>query len=212
MAARVHRQRLMYAQFDPEKYAAYVDASSAVTHLRALQAAGLGWKSAAKRAGLTPSVIYPLLYGKPDRNGGKPRTKCRKATRAAILAVPVPAPEELLGGQTIDPTPSLNRVRALMRIGYSMSQIAREADVDHQVIRYLRSRPSTSVRTHKAVRTAFRRLGMTPNAPTEWRAKIAANRSISRAIGEGFPSPLDLDEDGYFEAIADEAFLLEEVS
>jgi len=197
MAARVHRERHLYAQYDPEKYAAYVDASGALAHIRTLQAAGLGWKTVAQRAGLSASVIYPLIYGKADRNGGKPRTKVRKATRTAILAVPVPAPEELRAGQRIDPTPTLNRVRALMRIGYSMNHIAREAGVDHQVIRYLRSRPSTSVRTHNAVRAAFRRLGMTPNAPTEWRAKIAANRSISRAIAEGYPSPLDLDDDGY---------------
>src|SRR5690625_3165045 len=65
-----------------------VDTAPAVAHIKKLQAAGLGYKRIAELAGLNPSHIYPLLWGRPDRRDGKPRTRARKTTVNAILAVP----------------------------------------------------------------------------------------------------------------------------
>lgn len=62
--ARYERQRTLERM---DGKTAYVDTAPAVAHIRRLQAAGLGWKRVAHLAGITPSVVYPLLYGRPDR-------------------------------------------------------------------------------------------------------------------------------------------------
>ena len=89
--------------------APYVDARPAADHLRALSAAGIGYKRVAAIAGLNPSHLYPLLWGRPDRNGGAPRTKARRATVEAILAVPMPGLDQLGDGVKVDSTGTRRR-------------------------------------------------------------------------------------------------------
>ncbi|WP_062077741.1 hypothetical protein [Demequina globuliformis] len=205
MAERLRREHRAQARWGVRE-APYVDATPAVAHVRTLMAAGLGWKKIARRAGIDPSTVYPLLYGRADRNGGKPRTKCRPATRDALLAVPVPAIEELEAGRSIDSTPSVNRVHALARMGYSASMQAALAGIEHQAIHRLwGGAPMTTVRTHNAMRALFSRLWATPNTPETWHAKSAATRTTRTAERNAWPAPLDLDDDGYIEPLEDAA-------
>lgn len=195
-AARMARHQAMQAKWGNGE-TPYVDASAAVAHIRTLQAAGLGWKEVAKRAGLRSSVIYPLLYGRPDRNGGKPRTKCRPATRDAILSVPTPTPEQLAPGALVDATPTRNRVRALAVMGYPASEVARQAGFEPQRLRRLLAGTQTlTAETHSAVRGAYSRLWSTRWEPASPAKREAARRARAKALSMGWPSPLDLDSDG----------------
>ena len=199
MWARTDCERRNRAQYDNEKYAAYVDAEPARVHVRTLQAAGLGWKEVARRAGLNPSNLYPLLYGRKDRNGGEPRKQCRRSTRDAILSVPIPTLEELRPGRKVDAEPTANRIKALGRIGYSNAVIAHLAGVDRQRIDALTSanRTSTTAGTAATIRDLFNRVALTPCAGRDWHSRASVSRARGRAEREGWPSPLDLDDDGY---------------
>lgn len=187
-----------------DRYEPYVDASPARAHVQVLAAAGLGHKRIAALAGVAASAVGALLWETPSRGRGR-RQQVRRETAAKLLAVPVPAIEELAAGRKVDPIPTRNRVQALGRLGYSVGAIAREAGLDRQTIDHvLRGAPSTTVRTHNAVREVFRRLWSKPCDPDEWRAKIAASRTRRRADEEGWPSPLDLDDDGFLEDLDDD--------
>lgn len=114
---------------------AYVPTAPAVAHIRALQTAGLGWKRIAHLAGLDSSAVYPLLYGRPDRNGGQPRTKARPETVAAILAVPMPSLDDLGSAVGVPAVGTARRLRALVAAGWSVSQVAaRIPDGDRQAL------------------------------------------------------------------------------
>lgn len=181
---------------------AYVDAAPAVAHIRALQAAGLGWQEVARRAGVPTASVYPLLYGRPDRNGGQPRTRCRPTTRDRILAVPIPHVEELLPGSNVTAYRTLNRVKALHGIGYSFTQIADASGVDRQVFDRLLKPSRRKVRTvrlatHLAVKATFERLWNTPYYGTDWHTRAAAARARNRAAALGWPLPIEIDEDGH---------------
>ncbi|MCB2412383.1 hypothetical protein LGT39_05910 [Demequina sp. TTPB684] len=195
---REESRRKSYRRYaTDDRYEPYVDASRARAHVLALQAAGLGYKQIAKRAGTGCSAIGALLYPTPSRGRGV-RTKISRETEAKLLAVAIPSPEELAAHQLIDGTPTRNRIQALGRMGYSVGEISRVARVDRQRLdKIMKGTPTASVQTHIAVRDVFTRLWRTPCTPVEWRAKIAATRTRRRAIDLGWPSPIDLDDDGY---------------
>lgn len=180
-----------------------VDATEAVAHIRTLQAAGLGWQQIAKRAGVDPSCVYPLIWGRPDRHHGKPRTKCRPATRDAILAVPIPTIDELQPGRVVDGQPTMNRIRALHHLGYGAKTIADLAGIDHQPIYRALDGSATTVRTHTSIADLFNQLSLTPRPAVDWHDKAAATRARNIATKHAWPAPLDLDEDGYLDQLDD---------
>jgi hypothetical protein len=64
----------------------YVDAQPVRGHLAMLSTEGIGWKRAARLAGVHTSVVHKIIYGAPDRNMG-PSQRVRRRTAAAILTV-----------------------------------------------------------------------------------------------------------------------------
>ncbi len=173
----------------------YVDARPAAEHVRALMAAGMGWKRVARAAGLAEAVVYPLLYGRHDRNGGKPRTKARKATVDAILAVPLPTLDNLAAGLPTNPTGTARRVQALACLGWSVGQVATHAGVDRQAIdRALRGQGIT-VSTARAVRDAYDRLWNAAPPESDQHERIAASRTRNRATRLGWVPPVAWDDD-----------------
>jgi len=195
---REEDRRNLYRKYaTDDRFEPFVDVAPARDHIKALQAAGLGWKQVARRAHIGSTVVYGMMYGRPDRNGGKPVQHIRRDTLARILSVPIPAPEALMPGAHVDATPTANRIKALATMGYGQSAVAREAGLDEQRIRKALKGERTTVRTHVAVKDAFARLWRGRRTSDEWRAKIAASRAHRQAREAGWPSPLDLDEDGY---------------
>lgn len=187
-AARTRAQA--YGTWSP-----YVDARPAAQHLRALSAAGMGWKRAAAAAGVPESSVYPLLYGKPDRNGGKPRTKARRTTVEAILAVPMPTLDDLGETVIVDGTGTRRRLQALITLGWSVQRLAAHRGLDRQALDGALSQRSVQARTARAVRALYDALwDQSPDAttPGEARGITLAKR---RAAQMSWAPPLAWDDD-----------------
>lgn len=192
-------RRRNYVAHGRKEYARLVDAGPARAHVRALMAAGLGTKQIYKRAGVGHTVIHGLIWGRPDRNGGKPTPRISRSVEARILAVPIPGPSQLAGGAKVDPQPSINRLRALMHLGYSINRLAEFAGLDHQRFHGLTSgrHTTTSASTHAAIEQLFKRLWNTRPVPRDRFGQGSITRSVKYAEKRGWPMPLDLDDDGY---------------
>ena len=98
-------------------------------HVRDLMAQGMGWKRVAKAAGVAPSIVGHLLYGKcepghPDYR--PPRKQISRRNAAAILAVTYTES----GGTHVDATGSRRRLQALVYVGWSQSNLARHLDLE----------------------------------------------------------------------------------
>lgn len=98
-------------------------------HVRDLMAQGMGWKRVAKAAGVAPSIVGHLLYGKfepghPDYR--PPRKQISRRNAAAILAVTYTES----GGTHVDATGSRRRLQALVHVGWSQSNLARHLDLE----------------------------------------------------------------------------------
>lgn len=176
---------------------AYVSTAPAVAHIRRLQAAGLGWKRIAYLAGLAESNVYPLLYGRPDRDGGKPRTKARASTINAILTVPLPGLDQLGTRVPVDSTGTRRRLQALATLGWSLTQIADRAGLtDRQPLDKAMHDDVTGAATAKAVRDVYDQLWdqQPPKATTRGAASAAA-RVRNKAARLGWHPPLAWDDE-----------------
>jgi hypothetical protein len=94
----VRRKNYELANPGNERFVVWVPADAALAHVKELMAAGLGYKTIARRAGVAASSVGALLFPTPSRGRGV-RQKIRAVTRDRLLAVPVPGPEGLLPGQ-----------------------------------------------------------------------------------------------------------------
>jgi hypothetical protein len=113
---QARRRKALYGRWQP-----YVPADEARAHVRSLQAAGMGWKRIARAAGLSPSVLWKLLYGDRTRNLA-PSKRIRPATAAALLAVE----PDLAPGAYIDAGPTWRRIEGLVALGYSKRWLAHQ--------------------------------------------------------------------------------------
>lgn len=175
---------------------AYVDARPATAHVRELMAAGIGWKRVAVLAGIPDTNVYALLYGRPDRNGGAPRTRARRATVEALLAVPMPRLDDYAAGALVPTLGARRRLQALQAVGWSVQKIAERASLDRQALdKIMAGGERTQARTARAVRDAYDQLwSATP--PVETAAdKVARSRSLARAAAAGWPPPLAWDDE-----------------
>lgn len=169
-----------------------VDASEAVAHVRALQEAGLGHMRIARLAGLHPSHLSPFLYGRPDRNGGGPRTKARPATVQAILSVPLPTLDQLGASTLVPATGTRRRLQALVALGWPVIQIAARAEMPHRqpLDRALREdTPTVTARTARVVRDVYAKLENTPPVPSDSQSKGAISAAKARARRSGWLPP-----------------------
>lgn len=101
----------------------YVDAEPARQHALALRAAGMGRRRLAQLSGVSDSVIHVLINGRPERGTGPSRRIAADNARA-ILAVPMPGTAHLAAGARVDITGTTRRMRALVAIGYTQSDLA----------------------------------------------------------------------------------------
>lgn len=98
---------------------AYVGADRARTHVRHLQAQGLGLKTIAAAAGISHGALAKLIYGAQDR---PPSKRIRPETEQAILSV---APNAARDGGRIDATHYDKVLDTLRARGWTNTSIAR---------------------------------------------------------------------------------------
>ncbi|RRD03201.1 hypothetical protein EII34_14940 [Arachnia propionica] len=106
------------------RYDRFVDGDQVRAHLRSLMAAGMGWKRIAAAAGVAPSTVYPILYGRnlddPTHPQHRPpRTQVTREVAEKLLAV---APE-LAEGALVDATGTRRRIQALAAIGWTLAEL-----------------------------------------------------------------------------------------
>lgn len=200
MYARQQDRDKLYANAGVEQYARMVDNAEARAHVEALRAAGWGTRRIAAKAGVPRSTITTLLHGRSNRSTSVDERRVLKRVAQALLAVPIPSIDDLADGALVDATPSTNRLRSLMRIGYPAACLARMLNVDRQrVDRLVTGGGQTKAVTHRAVAALFTRQWATP-PPTHnrWHA-AASTRARAIAINQGWPAPLDLNDDGHLD-------------
>lgn len=173
-----------------------VDAEPVRQHLRWLSSQGMGWKPAARAAGVATSTAHSILYGKLLTQPGHPehrppRKKVSKAVADRILAVQ----PTLQDGAIVNPVGTRRRIQALVARGWSLSQLAKRLGV--APTNFSRSIYSSGVLegTRKAVAALYEQLwDQEPPTGTRWE-KIAATKARRYAAERGWLPPMAWDDD-----------------
>jgi len=187
-AAASHRDlQILYGRWQP-----YVDAEPAREHLRALSAAGIGWKRAAELAGLSTGAVSKLLYGGPgDR---PPSRRIRPETAAAILAVK-PSAGQLAPGALTGITGTRRRLQALVATGWSQARLAGELRLTGANFGAMMRCDQVTAGTARAVSELYDQLWDQPPPEHDQRTRIAASRARNHAADRGWVPPLAWDDD-----------------
>lgn len=103
----------------------YTDAFPVRAHVEALRAAGMGTRTIAEVAGVSRNNIQQLLLGRPERGQG-PSRKMLARIAAKIMTVPVPQVPHagVAGGAKVPAIGTVRRMQALVRFGYTRSDLA----------------------------------------------------------------------------------------
>ncbi|MEI4273910.1 hypothetical protein TEK04_19490 [Klenkia sp. LSe6-5] len=170
----------------------WVDAGPARVHVEQLQAAGLGWKRVAAVAGVHGSAVSRLIYGRKRENGKQepPPRRIKGDVARALLAVPIPAPDQLLGGAKVDGTGTRRRLQALVAIGYPLSRLAGRLGMEPGNFSRVIAADVVVASTHRAVAALYDELWDQPQ-----HAGCGATRARRRAEHEGWPPPAAWDDD-----------------
>lgn len=174
--------------------ACYVDAGRARAHVEALRGQGLGLKRIAAVSGVPNGGLSKLMYGDRSR-GMKPSARIRPTTEAKILGVAVTV--DRLGRRVaVDGVGTRRRLRALMAIGWHMSELARRLGRSPtNFTEVVNGRRPVCAGTAVAVRALYDELSMTPPVQdTPWgRARAARARNWARC--NGWLPPLAWDDE-----------------
>lgn len=172
---------------------AYVDAAPVRAHIRGLQAAGLGWKRVADRAGLAESVVWKLIYGDPKR-GQASSKRVRRRTARAILAVTCDL--DALGATVHVPAVgTVRRLQALVAIGWSKSKLAAMLDKLPTNLGKTMHSEQVAAGTARAVRDLYDRLWDRPPPAFTWSERQSAARARNLARRNGWVPPLAWDDE-----------------
>lgn len=177
--------------------AGLVDAQPVRDHLAVLSEAGIGYKRAAKLAGVSVTAVQTVLYHHPDRPDAGPAKRVKRETAEKILAVE-PSLDILGDGALVPSRGPARRVQALVARGWSQEKIAARAGITSQRMRPILDGVPATAATVRAVNALYEELW--DQAPPEGthRDKIAASRARGRAARLGWVPPAawdDIDHD-----------------
>ena len=182
----------------------WVPAGPVRDHVEFLRSHGMGYKAIARRAGIGPTGVRTLIYGREDYlsgGGTGPRhgevlqhVGREKAQR--ILAVQ-PTLENLPAVAHVPARATVRRLQALIAHGWSMTRLGRElgwgASCSQILRRYEAARQGSLVRasTVLAVIELYDRLSVrVPPMETRWQ-RAAVTRVRKYAAARGWPNPWD---------------------
>ena len=192
---RKRTRGLVYGTWEP-----LVDATPVREHLAALSAAGIGWKRAAVLAGVAPSTVSKLLYGRPSgqasrgRKDERPTQRVRPETARRLLAVR-PSLDVVLPGARVDATGTHRRLQALACLGWSDAKLGERLGVDGgNYTTMMRRREVSAARARDVVRL-YDELWRTPPPEVDRRTRYSASRARNRARAAGWAPPLAWDDD-----------------
>ncbi|MDA3624280.1 hypothetical protein OU415_02460 [Saccharopolyspora sp. WRP15-2] len=169
---------------------AFVDAEPVRTHVRALQAVGMGWRRIADEAGVGRSVMKKLLFGCPSRGMG-PSKRIRPDTAEKLLAVRV----TLADHAVIDGTGTRRRLQGLVAIGWSQAKLAAELGMSPSNLGRVIAAEHVLVSTARAMQRLYDRLWSTAPPEETHRDQITASRARRHALRHRWPVPMAWDDD-----------------
>lgn len=172
----------------------YTDATPVRAHLLALADAGIGHKRAAALAGVAPSTVSSLRFGKAGRTVA--RVRLDTARRILAVAVPaVPTTPVRADGALVDATGTHRRLRALACVGWSDSRLAERIGLTGANYLAMFKRPQVRASTARAVAALYDELwDVPPPAANRWQAG-GVRRTLRRAKAAGWSPPLAWDDD-----------------
>jgi transcriptional regulator with XRE-family HTH domain len=178
------RNRLAaYGRWQPRPL---VDAAPAVAHLRWLSTCGVGWRTAARLAGVRAETVCRLLYPRGERPPGK---RTHPDTAAAILAVQ-PDLWRLPDTARVDPTGTRRRLQALVALGWSQRRLAGLLGTTACGLGHLlRDYDRVTARRARAVRDLYDRLWNTPPPQAARLDRAAATRARRYAADRRWLGP-----------------------
>lgn len=178
-----------------------VDAEPIREHVRALQAAGMGWKRIAEVSGVGNTAISQLIYGRKGSNKdprkGEVVKRIKREKAEKILAVQ-PELENLRSGALVDSRGFRRRVEALMCVGWSMSKQAAALGLNRGNFGVMMTRSQVTVKHHLAMVDLFERWWNAEPPRGNKFDLIAYNRTRNLARERGYVAPLgweDIDAD-----------------
>lgn len=176
----------------------WVDAAPVRAHVEQLQAAGLGWRTISTRAGVSPSVVNALLFGRKREHGrDAPAKRINPAAAEKLLAVPIPTALDLADAAVVDGTGTMRRLQALACLGWSIKRLAARTTVDHQALRGALHGGQVLARTARAVVDLYEQLWDSPPVPDpgNWRDSGGINRTVNAARAAGWAPPIAWDDE-----------------
>lgn len=158
----------------------FTSPEAAQTHIRELHQT-MSWITLTAATGVQYSNLIAIYHGQ--------RTKIRRETEARILAVTAPAKGD--GGQYIDVTGTMRRVRALSYVGHSYSVISKAAKTSPNRILSIANGEQPTVRRDLAERfaAAYQKLAYSPPPKNRFTSRA---RNVARAKGWHGPLAWDL--------------------
>lgn len=134
----------------------YIDAEPVRAHLRTLSEFGIGWRRAARLAGVPTGVVSKLIYGDRRRNMA-PSRRIRAQNAAALCAVQ-PVLENLGAAVSVDATGTHRRLHALVAAGWPQGRLAVRLGVAPSNFCAIMRRPQVSVRTVRLASALYEEL------------------------------------------------------
>lgn len=179
------KRQVAYGRWTP-----YIDAGPARAHVLELMAAGMGWKRVARVAGVTPTIVSRLLYGKAE-NGSRPQPRIRAERAERILAVRFsPAPST-----KVDATGTHRRLQALGALGWSGGRLAARLGLSRANYGTMLHSARVTARRAEDVARLYDELWQTPPPEDTVRERQALSRTRRHASAAGWVPPLAWDDD-----------------
>jgi transcriptional regulator with XRE-family HTH domain len=175
---------IAYGRWQP----GFVQAAAVRRHVESLRGAGLGMRRIATLSGVDRSVLQSLMVGRKERGWG-PSSRISLANATKLLSVSMETGRlQVAGGTLIDITGTTRRLRALVAIGYSQTDLCARLGITDANGTQLFTGKRDRVRATTACRVAevYDELSMTPG-PSE--------AARNRAHRKGWMPPLAWDDD-----------------
>lgn len=190
--AKARRKEQAYGRFDT----GLVPTEPVREHMMVLAEFGIGYKRAARLAGVGVTAARNILWGRQEpgpRYGELPK-RTKRETAEALLSVQ-PTIENLADGASVPATATHRRLQALVAIGWSVSALGgllgRSPANMHTT---LTRQTMVSARFHREVAALYEQMWDTPPSRADRRAKASYSRAIQYAKERRWLPPLAWDD------------------
>lgn len=195
-AARVYEQRRRRDRLYGIT-AGLVDAQPVRDHLAVLSAAGIGYKRAAKLAGVSVTTVQTILYNHPDRPFSGPAKRVKESTAEKLLAVQ-PVLDLVSDGTYVPARGAARRIQALVARGWSQAKLADRIGITDQRIGPLLRGGDATAGTVRSIHQVYEELWDQAPPLATHRDRLAASRARNHAQRNGWAPPAawdDIDHD-----------------